>query len=370
MPRLARADGPTAGNRVALYHDGAACLAALLEAIRQARTEILLEMYWFGSDSTGQRFATALRERAEQGVRVCIAYDAVGSWESDRAMFAALRAAGCVVHEYNPLRPWRWRWRWRLGNRRNHRKLLIVDGQLGMTGGVNLANPWAPVAEGGGGFRDNLIRVEGPAVAQMRMIFASTWRGALPEMPRPLPVGDCAVRVLANDRRRHRRRIERAYLRAIRGARRRVLIENSYFIPGWLVRSALTRAAKRGVDVRILLPMVSDVPAVTFATRRSYQRLLERGVRLYEWGESVLHSKIAVVDDWCTVGTHNLDYRSWLYNLEINVSLESRTVANELTARIEDAIASAVQVDAKTWALRPLLQRLLEEFFYRFRRLL
>jgi cardiolipin synthase len=368
MRSLVSVDSAVPGNRVALYHDGAACLSALFDAIVQARTEILLEMYWFGSDATGQRFAAALREQAQRGLRVCIAYDAVGSWETDRAMFSELRSAGCDVREYNPLR--RFRWRWRRGNRRNHRKLLIIDGLLGMTGGVNIANPWAPVAEGGGGFRDNVIRVEGPAVAQMRAIFASTWRGALPRLPVPVAVGDTAVRVLANDGRKHRRRIERAYLRAIRHARRRILIENSYFIPGWLVRHALTRAASRGVDVRILLPLVSDVPAVTFATRRSYQRLLERGVRLYEWGESVLHSKIAVVDDWCTVGTHNLDYRSWLYNLEINVSLEDRSVAKELTTRIDEAIASSVQVDAKAWALRPLLQRLLEELFYRFRRLL
>jgi cardiolipin synthase len=358
------------GNRVTLYHDGAACLAALLEAIRSAHTEILLEMYWFGSDATGMRFADALREQAEKGVRVGIAYDAVGSWETDRRMFDALRTAGCDVREYNPLRPFRWRWPWRVGNRRNHRKLLIVDGQLGMTGGVNLADPWAPVAQGGGGFRDNLIKVEGPAVTQMRAIFASTWRSALPHMPPPAAVGSTAVRVLANDRRKNRRRIERAYLHAIRHARRHVLIENSYFIPSWLVRHALAKAVKRGVDVRILLPQVSDVPAVTFATRRSYQRLLERGVRLYEWGESVLHSKIAVVDHWCTVGTHNLDYRSWLFNLEINVVIDDRIVADELAARIELAIASSTQVDARIWALRPLLQRLLEELFYRFRRLL
>jgi cardiolipin synthase len=240
MSSLVGADSAVAGNRVALYHDGAACLSALLDAIRQARTEILLEMYWFGSDATGQRFAQALSEQAQKGLRVCVAYDAVGSWETDRAMFGALRSAGCDVREYNPLRPFRWRWRWRRGNRRNHRKLLIIDGRLGMTGGVNIANPWAPVSEGGGGFRDNVIRVEGPAVAQMRTIFVSTWRGRLPELPVPAPVGESMVRVLANDRRKHRRRIERAYLQAIRRAHHRVLIENSYFIPGWLVRAALT----------------------------------------------------------------------------------------------------------------------------------
>jgi cardiolipin synthase len=143
----ARANDALGGNKVSLYHDGAACLAAMLDGIRAATSEILLEMYWFGSDTTGQRFAAALREKAQQGLRVCVSYDAVGSWEADRGMFDALRAAGCEVIEYNPLR--RFRLRWRLGNRRNHRKLLVLDGRTGMTGGVNLADPWAPASEGG-----------------------------------------------------------------------------------------------------------------------------------------------------------------------------------------------------------------------------
>jgi cardiolipin synthase len=357
-----------AGNRVSLYHDGGACLAAMLDAISAARGEILLEMYWFGSDKTGRRFAAALEERARQGVRVCVTYDAVGSWESDESLFQGLRDAGCRIHVYNP--PRRWRYRWRVGNRRDHRKLLIIDGMVGLTGGVNLADPWAPVADGGGGFRDNVIRIEGPAVADMRAIFATTWPHVLPLLPVVTRMGDKAVQVLANDRRKNRRRIERAYLHAIRGARQRVLIENSYFVPSWSVRSALRRAAARGVEVSILVPSVSDVPLVKFATRRSYERLLQAGVRVYEWGHSVLHSKIAVVDDWCTVGTHNLDYRSLLDNLEINVSVKDVALARELSERIELAIAEARHVDAKTWKVRPILDRWLENLSYRFRRFL
>jgi cardiolipin synthase len=360
--------GAIEGNRIRLYHDGADCLLAMHEAIAAARSEILLEMYWFGSDATGRRFAHALCEQAQRGLCVRVTYDAVGSWESDRAMFTQLRAAGVEVHAYNPLRPFRFSFR--AGNRRDHRKLLVIDGRLGMTGGVNLADPWAPVSEGGSGFRDNLICIEGPAVAQMRTIFASTWPDPLPELAASAAVGQIAVRVLANDERKNRRRIETAYLRAIRRAKRRVLIENSYFIPGVRLRRALARAAARGVDVRILLPATSDVPGVSFATRRSYGWLLRRGVRLYEWGASVLHSKIAVVDDWCTVGTHNLDYRSWLYNLEINVSIEQPAIAEELCARIADALAVSVQIERKQWELRPFFQRWLEKLFYRFRRLL
>ncbi|HET8935375.1 MAG TPA: phospholipase D-like domain-containing protein [Polyangiales bacterium] len=356
------------GNRVTLFHDGGACLAAMYQAIEAAQREILLEMYWFGSDKTGHRFALALEERARAGVKVCVIYDAVGSWESDSAQFTRLREAGCDVHVYNPVR--RWLFRLGAGNRRDHRKLLVVDGQIGMTGGVNLADPWAPIADGGGGFRDNLVRIEGPAVADMRAIFATLWPHRLPVSAVPAPAGDVSVRVLANDRRKQRRRIERAYLFAIRSARRRVLIENSYFVPSWFVRTALRRAAKRGVDVSVVLPSVSDVPLVKFASHRSYEHLLQAGVKLYEWGHSVLHSKIAVVDDWCTVGTHNLDYRSWLYNLEINVSMVDAGLARELGERIGQAIVVSERIDPKQWALRPLLHRWLERLLYRFRRLL
>jgi cardiolipin synthase len=308
-------------------------------------------------------------------VRVRVTYDALGSWETDRGMFDALRDAGCEVYEFNP--PRTFGLRWRIGNRRNHRKQLIVDGALGMTGGVNLADPWAPVSEGGLGWRDDMIVIEGPAVEQMRAIFFSAFgnrrarrtRAPQPPLAAP-PVGETQVLVLANDARKNRRLIERAYLRAIRNAQRRVWIENSYFIPNLLVRHALARAVKRGVDVRVVLPLESDVPAVSYATRRLYDTLLRHGIRLYEWAASVLHSKIAVIDDWCTVGTHNLDYRSWIYNLEMNVVVDDPAVAETLRSRIEQAITTSVEVDPHAWRFRPLWERLLEELFYWFRRLL
>ncbi|HET6338441.1 MAG TPA: phospholipase D-like domain-containing protein [Polyangiales bacterium] len=345
----------------------------MLEAIGGAKNEILLEMYWFGSDMTGRRFAAALSDKAREGVRVCITYDAVGSWEADRAMFDELRNAGCSVIEFNP--PSKWRLRWRIGNRRNHRKQLIVDRKLGMTGGVNLADPWAPISEGGLGFRDDMILIEGPAVAEMRAIFVTTSEGrkaarAVRREPPLAAAGNTSVMVLANDHLRNRRIIERAYLRAIRAASRRVWIENSYFIPSIIVRRALSRAVKRGVDVRVVLPSKSDVPAVAYATRRLYATLLRRGVRLFEWAQSILHSKIAVVDDWCTVGTHNLDYRSWIYNLEMNVIVEDPEISERLRARIHQAISKSVEVDPYAWRFRPLIERLLEHLFYRFRRLL
>jgi cardiolipin synthase len=347
------------------------------DAIEGARREVLLEMYWFGSDATGQSFARVLENKARQGVRVCVTFDAVGSFEADRGMFDRMRAAGCDVYEHNPVRFLPWRVSFAGLNRRDHRKLLVVDGRIAFTGGVNFADPWASEAAGGQGFRDDAIAIEGPAVRSMRSIFLSTFSGPLrgqalaDELGSDDPVGESLVRVLTNDRRRDRRLIERAYLHRIRTARERILITNSYFIPSFVVRRALGDAARRGVRVRVLLPVESDVPAVIYATRRLYGSMLKRGIELYEWGQSILHAKTAVVDGrWCTVGTYNLDYRSWAYNLEINVAVEDQAVAGRLEARMQRDMDQSVRVDRSTWRYRPLGSRLLEELFYRFRRVL
>ena len=179
------------------------------------------------------------------------------------------------------------------------------------------------------------------------------------------------MRVLANDHRRQRRVIVQGYLAQMRRARKRILLVNSYFVPDRRVRRVLAQAVRRGVQVDVLLPLESDVPAVMYATRRLYGWMLKRGIRLYEWPQSILHSKVAVVDDdWCTVGTHNLDHRSWAYNLEINVVVSNAEVAQALRARLEQDLGIAVVVDARAWKYRPLSQRLLEWIFFRLRRLL
>jgi cardiolipin synthase len=368
----------TQGNRVRLLHDGAECLPAMLQAIAGASREILLEMYWFASDATGQSFATALEERARAGVRVCVTYDAFGSYEADHAMFERMREAGCGVYEFNPPTLWRLR-RFNLArwNRRNHRKLLVIDGRIGFTGGVNLGDPWAAVEHGGYGFRDDMIEVEGPAARAMRAVMLGTYRGPhrVEALAEPLgshaPVGKSVVQVLANDFRARKRVIERAYLDRIRDARSRIVIANSYFLPGMLMRRALGGAVMRGVRVQVLLPGESDVPMVQHAMRRLYGGMMRRGIEIHEWGLGILHSKVAVVDGrWCTVGTHNLDRRSWAYNLEVNAMIDDPEVARALLARLERDLAGAVRVDPRVFQFRALGMRLLELFFYVFHRLL
>ena len=384
--RTDRYEALVQGNRVTLLHDGAACLPAMLDAVESAEREILFEMYWFGSDRVGRRFAEALSDKARRGVKVCVVYDAVGSLEADDEMFAGMRQAGCDVREYNPIAPWRQRFHVGLVNNRDHRKIIVVDQHVALTGGVNVGEPWAPESEGGGGWRDDMIRIEGVAALALRDVFLATWRdlGGVDPSPTmsqaelydsgvriPDPNEGSPVRVLSNDYRVARAAIRRSYLRQIRKAAKHIYISNSYFVPDGVIRRALARAVARGVDVKVLVPGESDVPAVHFAARRLFGWLLKRGVELWEWKGTVLHAKTAVIDDrWCTVGTYNMDYRSWRTNLEVNVTVEDDGVASAMTRRFRADLTRSQRVDPHDWGFRPLSERLLEQFFYLFRKLL
>lgn len=363
------------GNEVLFLHDGAQCFPAMLAAIDGAQSEVLLEMYWFGSDTVGCRFADALSARAQAGVRVRVIYDAIGSFEADDAMFDRMRAAGCEVFEYHPVTPWRSRFAIGKINNRDHRKMLVIDGEIGFTGGVNLADAWAPASEGGFEYRDDMVRVTGPIAIEMRALFFRTYRIFRGREEGPAtalkPFGEDAVSLLANDSFRERRRIRRVYLAEIRRALREIVIVNAYFIPDRQVRRALNAARMRGVRVVVLLPVQSDVLVVRYATRALYSWMLTRGIEILEWSNSVLHSKTAVIDDaWCTVGTHNFDYRSLANNLEVNIAIRDSRVARVLRQRMQRDFDASVPVSLATWRTRPLSERAAEWFFYLLRRFL
>lgn len=369
------------GNRVTLLHDGEQAFPAMLEAIAEAKREIVLEMYWFASDELGWQFADTLIAKAEAGVRVRVIYDAVGSIQSDNRMFARMREAGCRVEQYNPIAPWRARFRIGVVNNRDHRKLLVVDRQVGFTGGVNLGNEWAPESAGGAGWRDDTIRVEGPAAEQMCDVFEFGWRRiveplsfARPGLRPPVDVGHgegSRVRVLANHYFRERRAIRQAYLCQIRSAQRSVCITNSYFVPDRQIRRLLSQAVDRGAQVRVIVPGKSDVPAVRHAARKLYGRQLEAGIQLYEWQGPILHAKTAIIDGrWCTVGTYNLDSRSLRFNLEVVAAIEDASVAGAMEERFNQDLEHTSPVSYEDWKRRPLHQRMLDDFFYRFHKLL
>jgi cardiolipin synthase len=367
------------GNAVRLLRDGREAFPAMLEAIAAARRQVLLEMYWFGSDRVGRLFAEELGRASQRGVEVALIYDSVGSIGADPAMFAELEARGARVLEYNPVAPWRRRFRLSFTrlSRRDHRKILVVDGALGFTGGINLADQWSPVEEEGGGWRDDMMQIQGPAVDGLSRCFHRVWRRhelpPLARLPAPAALGTgerlLPVRILGERYFRHRHEIARDYASRLYAAQKSAYISNSYFVPDGSVRQALVRAARRGVDVRVIVPAHSDVEAVKFAGRAQYGRLLKAGVRIYEWQEGMFHSKTAVIDRaWCTTGTFNFDYMSLRRNLEVNASVLDAELAAQVEASFCEDLKRTREVNEQDLQFRPLGERLLEAGFYRMRK--
>lgn len=396
-----------AGNCVTLLHDPETCLPSMIDAIEDAEHEICIEMYWFASDRTGWEFANTLCERARAGVHVHVIYDAVGSITADDAMFHQMQREGCQVAEYNPVAPWRRRFDVSRLNNRDHRKMVVLDGRIAFVGGVNLGDEWASVARGGGGYRDDVVKIEGPAAGAVREVFEHTWqdltgvtiaggapapavgfsRGPRRQPPNAAshdpnnaaqaeaapvdPSSGSPVRVLANHYRDERKAIRQAYLSRIQRAQRYVYVTNSYFVPDRKVRQSLMAAARRGVDVRVLLPIESDVPVVDHASRWLWRALLGSGVRLYGFRGPILHAKSAVSDDiWTTVGSFNFDNRSWHSNLEVNLAIEDDALAQAMRSRFMADLNESVEISAEKHANRRLWLRFIDWLCFLFRALL
>jgi cardiolipin synthase len=362
------------GDSVRLLRDGTQAFPAMLEAIAAARHEVLLEMYWIGADPVGQRFRDALAERARAGVRTCVIYDSVGSMGVTPAWWRPLFAAGGRAVEYHSISPLDPRFRLERIELRDHRKMLVVDGTRGFTGGINLASQWLGTDQGGAGWRDDVVEVCGEAAQELRTLFHRTWRKlsgeANPPDVRPLSRHRSRpVWVLASQW-RTRRSIHREYVVRIRGARQSVDIANSYFVPDRRVRAALFRAVERGVRVRVLVPARSDVPVVQFAVEALFDTLLRHGVELWALPGTMLHSKTAIIDDaFTTVGSYNLDERSWRKNLEVNLAVEDAAFARHVRTWFERDLARATLVDLRTWRERSIARRGFEWLAFALRRM-
>ncbi len=343
--------------------DGAAAFPAMLAAIRRASREILLEIYWFGPDRVGHAFLDALVERARAGVRVAVVYDAIGSFETPSTFWAPLVSAGGEVHEFAPLSPLRRRFRARHVANRDHRKLLVVDGEIGFTGGINIGEPWAPPDAPAQAFRDDAIELRGPAVGALRGACLETLSrcGSALRAPQPNDTSapDPRVRVLTNKiERRPNRAIRRAYLAGIRRATRSIDIASAYFLPGPIFLHALRSAAKRGVRVRLLVPAHSDVWIVSIAMQSILGRLLAEGVEVYAYEARVLHSKTGVFDArFALIGSHNLDELSLSYNLECDVAVDSPAFARVVLDAFEDDLTQARRLDLASWRRRSIALR-------------
>jgi cardiolipin synthase len=360
-------------DAVRLLRDGVEAFPAMLDAIAHAEQEILLEMYWVGADRAGARFRDALTERARANVKVRVMVDALGSLDVPVRWWAPLLEAGGEVLEFHTLSPFNKDFHWRLVELRDHRKMLVVDGKIGFTGGINLSYEWLPVEEGGKGWRDDMIAVRGPTASDLRTLYYRTRRRVtlkpgptdlqrIPQEP-TRPVWVLATRTL------RRRRIHQEYIRRIVHARERVDIANGYFIPNRRVRAALYGAVARGVRVRVLLPKHGDVRVAQLAVEGRFEQLLRNGVELYAWLGPMLHAKTAIIDDsFATIGSYNLDERSWRKNLEVNLAVEDVPFARYVRKWFERDLERAERIDLTTWRTRPFSHRALERLALAFRK--
>jgi cardiolipin synthase len=352
----------TRGNRVDLFRDGRSGLDAMLTAIAGARSRVHLESYIFRADETGQRFLRALTERALAGVEVRLLVDGVGSLGLASAALAELRAAGGDAVAFNPLgRIWpRWAPR-----RRDHRKILIVDDQVGFTGGLNIGDEYYFGSPAGAGqhvpWRDAHLRIRGPAVALLGAVFLESWfRADAPDHPAamlPAAIPDApggeALGLLPDGPTYHRRRMRELLIRALERAQERACFVTPYFVPDARLRRALAAAAARGVRVEVLIAGWSDHPILRWAARARLPELLAHGVRFYEFEIAMMHAKLAVFDDlWAVVGTSNLDRQSLQHSYEVNLLVEGGELPQELSRLVDDDLALACPITQESLSSR------------------
>lgn len=372
------------GDEVRLLRDGVEALPAMLSAIATAKREILLEMYWVGADAVGLKFRDVLVERARAGTTVRVIYDAIGSLAITPAFWDPLVRAGGEVREYHPLSPLKPAFDLARIEERDHRKILVVDGGRGFTGGLNLARPWLAPEDGGEGWRDDMVEVVGYAPQELRTLFYKTWRrmgfrrigqdplGALANPTDLVPLSKHPtgkVYVLASLR-KTRRNLRREYLNRLNRAEKSIDIANSYFIPDRQVRSALYRAAARGVRVRVLVPSKSDVAVVQFALEASYDTLLRKGIAIYSHSGPMMHAKTLIIDDrYASIGSYNLDERSRSKNLEVNIVVDDAAFATHARQWFDRDVANASRLDLYEWRARPLFRRGVEYMAYALRKL-
>ncbi|BCT92205.1 cardiolipin synthase [Lysobacter helvus] len=339
---------PTTATDVRLLLDGGAKYTALLEDVAKAQHSIDVEYYIFLADRTGTALRDALIERAAAGVQVRLLLDAVGSAKTKSRFFDPLLEAGGQFSWFHPMRLGRfWRRPWL--NMRTHRKIVVIDGCIGYTGGINVTDEEDERLRSDA-YRDVHVRVEGEVTRALQAVFVEDWAyatGHPPVMP-PAPAfatGDYPVQVVASGPDSPWEAIHRLHVGAIHSAQRRVWLTTPYFVPGEAAMMALTSAALGGLDVRLLVPKMSDSKLVTYAARSYFDDLLAAGVRVYEYGPRLLHSKTLLVDDTLAIiGSANFDHRSFRLNFEVSLLFHDARVASELERVIELDFALAPRV--------------------------
>lgn len=365
------------GNKLTLLQDGPATYKAMFAAIRNAKDHINLETYIFEDGDVGKEFSDLLLAKQAQGVQVNIIYDSVGSLKTPQSFFDRLKDAGIRVLEFNPVNPLKNQKKgWSLNNR-DHRKLLIVDGQTAFLGGINISEAYSSGSSSPSlksdssqeaGWRDTHLQIQGPVVADFQKLYMETWaRQKGPALndrkyfPPLSKMGDEIVRAIGSKADAPFSQIYLTLLSAMEHAERSIYMTNAYFVPDPQLLTVLKNAARRGVDVQFILPSKTDSWVVFHAGRSHYSDLLDAGVSIYERQGAILHSKTATIDGvWSTIGSTNLDWRSFLHNDELNAVVLGRDFAQQMEAMFAKDRAASTRIDPKQWKRRSLLLRFQE----------
>lgn len=362
-----------AGNRVQLLLDGPMTFSAMYAAMRRARHHIHMETFILSDDEVGRKFAQILIERRRAGVEVRLVVDAIGALNTDAAFLNRMRREGIDIYLYHPIRDVRV---WRI-NTRHHRKLLIVDGRIAFIGGINICKVYAhssfrgpPHIRGSNeDWRDTDVYVEGPVVADLQELFVSFWASVHQTAPLSGPgyfpglseKGHMLVRVADNLASNNAHKLYRLYMAALHYARKTIWITQGYFSPDETFLNALKSASHRGVDVRLLLPGLTDSWLTISSSRARYEELLQAGVRIFERRDVLQHAKTAVIDGmWSIVGSTNLDSRSFIHDNEADVVVWGRDFGAEMQVLFLYDQGDNQEITLSQWRNRPVYQRLME----------
>jgi cardiolipin synthase len=357
------------GSRVETFENGDAFFPVMLDAVRSAKQTINLEMYIYASDGIGAQFTDALEERAKAGVQVRMIVDAIGGDGFLKKDKKRLTDAGVkletyhAVQWYNPFSSARI-------NNRTHRKLLIVDGRVGFTGGAGISDGWTGSAQDGSHFHDLQYRCTGPIVAQLQAAFSDNWMKTSGEVlngddhyPELSEAGQMVAQTFKSGADGGAESMELMYLLSLAAARQNIRIENPYFIPSPLTIKTLLQARERGVKVQIIVPGPTDSPIVPPASRATWGELLEKGAEIWEYQPTFSHAKILVVDDrWASVGSANLDNRSFRLNDEANLNVLDQGFAAEQIRIFEQDLGKSKPYTYEQWKSRSLWKRMSESF--------
>jgi cardiolipin synthase len=367
----------TAGNRVSVLIDGPQTYDAIEQSMQAARHHIHVESFIFGADAVGRRFADLLVRKRNEGVEVRVLYDSVGSMETPKDFFEELRKKGLEVREFRPMNPAETPLIWKIQNR-DHRKIVVVDGKVGFTGGINIDGTYSSAStskpgpkEGlEDGWRDTHVRIEGPVVTQLQQLFTETWNETGEKanfepqnkfFPAAAEKGTDLVTIVSNKSETDDRSLYATYLAAFKKAHSRLWITHAYFAPNEQLLEAMTDAAQRGVDVRLIVPGFTDSRIVLQATRSTYTGLLKKGVHIFQLEDAFLHAKSVVIDGTVSIiGSANLDMRSFVHNDEANAIIVSRDVGQRMEETFQRDEKNAKPIDLSQWKDRSVLDRLKE----------